>query len=114
RTMTVGAEAGGYYEAKRDPRVTRVGRLLRRTSLDELPQLYNIIRGDMAFVGPRPTLQDHPWPYDQYTSEQAVRFRVRPGVTGLAQVKGRKEVPWDVRLRLDAEYVRRMSLGIDV
>lgn len=113
RTMKVGAEAGGVYEAERDSRVTRLGRLLRRTSLDELPQLVNIIRGDMSIVGPRPTLTYHPWPLEEYTPEQRRRFNVRPGVTGWAQVNGRKSVNWHRRIELDLEYVDRMSPAFD-
>jgi len=114
RTMSVGAEAGGVYEAKGDARVTRLGRVLRRTSLDELPQLVNIVRGDMSIIGPRPTLTYHPWPLEDYTPEQRRRFEVRPGVTGLAQVTGRKSLDWPERLRLDVEYVDSLSAGLDL
>lgn len=113
RSMTVGAEAGGVYETAGDVRVTKVGRVLRRTSLDELPQLVNIIRGEMSFVGPRPTLTYHPWPLDEYSEQQRVRFDVRPGVTGLSQISGRKQLPWTERLILDAEYTNRVSFGLD-
>ncbi len=114
RTMRVGAEAGGVYEAKGDTRVTRIGRVLRRTSLDELPQLWNIIRGDMSIIGPRPTLTYHPWPLEDYSSEQRRRFEVRPGVTGLAQVTGRKSLDWDDRIELDVKYVDSMSAFEDL
>lgn len=114
RSMTVGAESGGVYEAVGDPRVTRVGRILRKTSLDELPQFINIFRGDMSLIGPRPTLEYHPWPLDQYTPEQRKRFLVRPGITGWAQVQGRKTVAWDQRLKFDAEYVENLSFRWDV
>jgi len=113
RSMTVGAEAGGVYEVAGDTRVTRIGRVLRKTSLDELPQLYNILTGDMSFIGPRPTLTYHPWPLEEYSTEQRRRFRVRPGITGLAQVSGRKQVPWNERLVLDARYVDSMSFALD-
>ena len=113
RSMCLGAEAGGVYEAKGDARVTRVGRVLRRTSLDELPQLVNIIRGEMSIIGPRPTLTYHPWPWDQYTPEQRRRFDVRPGVTGWAQINGRKSVDWPERIVLDVEYVDSMSAAVD-
>lgn len=113
RSMSVGAEAGGVYEAKRDARVTRVGRVLRRTSLDELPQLVNIIRGDMSIIGPRPVLTYHPWPLEDYTPEQRRRFEVRPGVTGWAQVNGRKSVDWNRRIGFDLEYVDSLSAGFD-
>lgn len=113
RSMFLGAEKLGVYEAKDDPRVTRVGRVLRRTSFNEVPQLLNILRGEMSVVGPRPVLPSHPWPLDRYTPEQKTRFSVPPGLTGLAQVSGRKDVPWPERLRLDAQYVREQSLGLD-
>jgi len=113
RTMKVGAEAGGVYEHSHDDRVTRPGRVLRRTSLDELPQLANIIRGDMSIIGPRPTLTYHPWPLDQYTAEQRRRFDIRPGVTGWAQVNGRKSVDWHSRIRLDVEYRDRSGPALD-
>lgn len=109
RSMTVGAEAGGVYESEGDIRVTRVGRVLRKTSIDELPQLLNILKGEMSFIGPRPTLTYHPWPFDEYTSAQKRRFDVRPGITGLAQVSGRKNLPWSQRIELDAEYVDGLS-----
>jgi undecaprenyl phosphate N,N'-diacetylbacillosamine 1-phosphate transferase len=114
RSMSVGAEAGGVYEQKGDARVTRVGRLLRVTSIDELPQLVNILKGDMAIVGPRPTLTYHPWPLSDYTEAQRRRFEVRPGVTGWAQVNGRKTLDWTDRLAYDVEYVDRMSASFDL
>lgn len=113
RSMRVGAEAGGVYEAKQDARVTRLGRVLRRTSIDELPQLVNIIRGDMSIIGPRPTLTYHPWPLADYTPEQRRRFDVRPGVTGWAQVNGRKSVDWNRRIEYDVEYVDGLSAPFD-
>ena len=113
RSMRVGAEAGGVYESSRDARVTGVGRVLRRTSLDELPQLVNIIRGDMSIIGPRPTLTYHPWPWEEYTPEQRRRFDVRPGVTGWAQINGRKSLAWPERIVLDVEYVDSMSARFD-
>ena len=92
RSMTDGAEhtGSGVYSGKGDPRVTKVGKLIRATSIDELPQLINIIVGDMAIVGPRPPLTYHPWPVEQYPEEQFHMFDVRPGITGWAQVHGRK------------------------
>lgn len=114
RSMCVGAEQGGVYEKKQDARVTRVGKLIRKTSIDELPQFFNIIKGDMALIGPRPTLTYHPWPLKQYTSEQKKRFSVRPGVTGWAQVNGRKDVPWDQRIMLDVEYVNGLSFMFEL
>lgn len=114
RSMCVGAEKGGVYEIKGDPRVTRVGKIIRKTSIDELPQLVNIIKGDMSLVGPRPVLTYHPWSLDEYDKEQIRRFNVRPGVTGLAQVNGRKDIPWEQRIRLDVEYVDNVSLFLDI
>jgi len=114
RTMTVGAEAGGVYEASGDSRVTRLGRVLRRTSIDELPQLVNVVKGDMSIIGPRPTLTYHPWPLADYSPEQRRRFDVRPGVTGWAQVNGRKSLDWPSRIVLDVEYVDAMSPLFDL
>ena len=114
RSMYLGAEKGGVYEAENDPRVTRVGRVLRRTSINELPQFINIIRGDMSLIGPRPVLTYHPWPLEQYTAEQKKRFNVRPGVTGWAQVSGRKNLMWDRRIEHDIEYVENLSFGFDL
>lgn len=94
-----------------DQRLTRFGRLLRSTSLDELPSLWNILRGDMSFVGPRPSLCRY---LDLYTDEEARRHDVLPGLTGLAQVRGRNELPWPERLRSDVEYVDSISLGLDL
>ena len=114
RSMYVGAEKGGVYETKGDKRVTKVGRFIRKTSIDELPQFLNIIKGDMSIIGPRPTLTYHPWPYEEYTETQKKRFSVRPGVTGWAQVNGRKELPWDKRIEYDVEYVENLSLFFDL
>lgn len=116
RSMTVGAEkiGTGVYSYKGDARITRVGRFIRATSIDELPQLFNILKGDMSLIGPRPALTYHPWPYEQYTEHQKRMFDVRPGVTGWAQVNGRKEVPWPERIELNIEYVERISFRFDV
>ena len=113
--MTVGAEkqGTGVYSFKGDARITRVGKIIRATSIDELPQLWNIIKGDMALIGPRPALTYHPWPYEQYTEHQKHMFDVRPGITGWAQVNGRKEVPWPERIELNIEYVNKMSFAMD-
>lgn len=115
RSMTVGAErqGTGVYSGKGDARVTKVGRVIRATSIDELPQLVNIIKGDMALIGPRPALTYHPWPFEQYTEHQKHMFDVRPGITGWAQVNGRKEVPWPERIELNIEYVNKMSFCMD-
>lgn len=114
RSMKVGAEAEGVYEKKGDTRVTKSGAFLRKTSLDELPQLANMLAGDMSLIGPRPPLTYHPWPYEEYDSFQKKMFNVRPGITGWAQVNGRKEVPWPKRIRLNVEYVENISLVLDI
>lgn len=114
RSMFVGAEKLGVYEMRGDPRVTRIGRILRPLSINELPQFLNILRGEMSLVGPRPVLPFHPWPLDEYTQAQRKRFLVRPGLTGWAAVSGRKNVQWERRLELDAEYVDRASIAFDV
>ena len=102
------------YSYKGDSRITKVGKIIRATSIDELPQLWNIMKGDMALIGPRPALTYHPWSFDQYTEEQKHMFDVRPGVTGWAQVNGRKEVPWPQRIQLNCEYVRKVSFAFDM
>ena len=115
RSMCVGAEkqGTGVYSFKGDSRITKVGRILRATSLDELPQLVNILKGDMSLIGPRPALTYHPWPYNQYDEHQKHMFDVRPGITGWAQVNGRKEVPWPERIELNVYYVEHMSFALD-
>ena len=116
RSMCVGAEkqGTGVYSFKGDKRVTRVGRIIRATSIDELPQLFNILKGEMSLIGPRPALTYHPWSYGQYTEHQKRMFDVRPGMTGWAQVHGRKEVPWPERIELNVYYVEHLSLWLDV
>lgn len=116
RSMIVGAEkiGTGVYSKKGDSRVTRVGKFIRMTSIDELPQLINILKGEMSFIGPRPVLTYHPWKYEEYTEEQLKRFAVRPGVTGWAQIHGRKDVPWDKRIKLDTYYVENISFLLDL
>lgn len=116
RSMREGAEhtGSGVYSGKNDDRVTRIGRFLRATSLDELPQLVNILRGDMALIGPRPPLTYHPWPYEEYTDEQKRMFEVRPGITGWAQVHGRKDVEWHHRIELNVWYVDHVSFLLDL
>jgi len=86
---------------------------LRKTSLDELPQLVNILKGEMSFIGPRPVLTYHPWPFEEYTETQKRRFNVRPGITGLAQVNGRKAALWDARLEFDVDYADNLSFAMD-
>lgn len=114
RSMCVGAEKGGVYEIKGDARVTRVGRFIRKTSIDEFPQFINILKGDMSIIGPRPTLTYHPWTIDEYTKEQLKRFSVRPGVTGWAQINGRKDLQWYQRIKYDIEYVENLTFSFDL
>lgn len=116
RSMCVGAEkqGTGVYSYKGDARITKVGKIIRAMSIDELPQLVNILKGDMALIGPRPALTYHPWPYEQYTEHQKHMFDVLPGVTGWAQVNGRKEVPWPERIELNVWYAKNMSLWLDL
>ncbi|WP_434167463.1 sugar transferase [Peribacillus frigoritolerans] len=114
RSMCVGAEKSGVYETKGDARVTRVGKFIRKTSIDEFPQFVNIIKGEMSIIGPRPTLTYHPWSIDEYTEVQCKRFNVRPGVTGWAQINGRKDVPWNKRIEYDVEYVENLSFILDL
>ena len=113
RTMIVGAEAqgAGWAVNAGDPRITRAGRVLRRLSLDELPQLWNVVRGEMSLVGPRPTLA---YQVDRYTPRQRRRLEVKPGITGWAQVQGRARVPWDDRIEFDVWYVEHRSLWLDL
>ena len=115
RSMCVDAErmGQGVYSDRRDTRVTRVGRFLRATSLDELPQAINVLKGDMSFIGPRPPLTYHPWPIEDYTPEQKRMFDVRPGITGWAQIHGRKAVGWDERIELSVYYVDHLSFWLD-
>lgn len=112
RTMIVDAHkvGSGWLVAERDPRITRVGRVLRRWSLDELPQVFNVLRGEMSIIGPRPTLR---YQVDQYTDFQRRRLAVRPGITGWAQVNGRNALRWDQRIELDVWYVEHRSLAVD-
>ena len=116
RSMCVGAEqtGTGQYSFEGDPRVTKVGRFLRATSIDELPQLLNVLKGEMSIVGFRPPLTYHPWPIEEYTKYQKRMFLVKPGITGWAQVNGRKEVEWHERIRLNVYYVENMSLLLDI
>jgi lipopolysaccharide/colanic/teichoic acid biosynthesis glycosyltransferase len=113
RTMVPGAESmgAGIYVLEGDPRITRVGRLLRRFSLDELPNLINVLKGDMAMVGPRPTVQEQ---VDRYTERQRRRLEVKPGITGWAQINGRASLPWPDRIELDVWYVEHRSLRLDL
>lgn len=114
RSMCVGAEKGGVYSDKKDSRVTRVGRIIRATSLDELPQFFNVLFGHMSFIGPRPPLTYHPWPLEEYTDFQRRMFEVRPGITGWAQTHGRKDVEWHHRIELNVWYVDNLTLWLDL
>jgi lipopolysaccharide/colanic/teichoic acid biosynthesis glycosyltransferase len=112
RTMVVGAErqGAGWAVNRGDPRITRAGRLLRRVSLDELPQLWNVVRGEMSLIGPRPTLA---YQVAQYTQRQRKRLDVLPGITGWAQIQGRASLPWEERIELDVWYVEHRSPWLD-
>ncbi len=116
RSMVQNAEhtGSGVYSGKDDARVTKVGRIIRATSIDELPQVVNILNGDMSLIGPRPPLTYHPWPINEYTDEQRRMFEVRPGITGWAQIHGRKHVEWNKRIELNVWYVDHMSFFLDV
>lgn len=114
RSMCVGAEKKGVYSDKTDIRVTKVGKILRATSLDELPQLVNVLKGDMALIGFRSPLTYHPWPWSEYTDEQKKMFNVRPGITGWAQVHGRKTVEWNHRIELNVWYAEHVSFWLDL
>lgn len=114
RSMRVGAEKSGVYSDNKDPRVTKVGKLIRATSIDELPQLLNILKGDMSLIGFRSPLTYHPWTWDEYTEEQKKMFNVRPGITGWAQVHGRKTVEWHKRIELNVWYAEHISFLLDM
>ena len=116
RSMVQNAEhtGSGVYSGKGDARVTKVGRIIRATSIDELPQVVNILKGDMSLIGPRPPLTYHPWPLSEYTQEQRRMFEVRPGITGWAQVHGRKDVEWHERIKLNVWYVDHVSFLLDL
>ena len=113
RTMVDGAEhvGAGLAVNESDPRITRVGAVLRRASLDELPNLVNVARGEMSLIGPRPTL---PVQVEQYTERQRGRLAIRPGITGWAQVNGRATLPWSERIELDLYYIEHRSLSLDL
>jgi lipopolysaccharide/colanic/teichoic acid biosynthesis glycosyltransferase len=113
RTMVVGAErlGAGYAVDRGDARITRAGRVLRRLSIDELPQLWNVVRGDMSLIGPRPTLR---YQVEQYDARQRRRLEVKPGLTGWAQIHGRAALPWAERIELDVWYVEHRSPAVDL
>lgn len=110
KSMTDERDAAGNL-LPNEKRITKVGRFVRKTSIDELPQLFNVLKGDMSLIGPRPLLPDY-LPY--YTGRERLRHTVRPGITGWAQVNGRNAVKWDDRLEMDAYYVEHLSLGVDL
>lgn len=116
RSMCVGAEkmSGGVYSDANDKRVSRVGKFIRATSIDELPQLWNVIKGDCSLVGFRSPLTYHPWPWEEYTEEQRKMFDLRPGITGWAQVHGRKTVEWHDRIAMNVWYAEHCSFILDV
>lgn len=115
RSMCMGAETMGskQYSFEGDPRITRVGNILRKTSLDEIPQFINILKGDMSLIGFRPPLTYHPYKYEDYTEEQKRMFDLRPGVTGWAQVNGRKQIDWNKRIELNIWYSNNISFILD-
>ena len=114
RSMCVGAEKSGVYSDNKDTRVTKVGRIMRATSIDELPQLWNVLKGDCSLVGFRSPLTYHPWPWEEYTEEQRKMFDVRPGITGWAQVHGRKTVEWHDRVSMNIWYAEHCSFVLDI
>ena len=115
RTMIDNAEklGDGIHITKNDDRITSIGRILRKYSLDELPQLINVLRGEMSLVGPRPLLTNEPKEYSMYTSEEKIRFMMKPGITGLAQINGRS-LTWEEKFVYDKQYVENFSLIMDL
>lgn len=116
RTMIIDAEKIGdglFVKTENDNRITSVGRFLRATSLDELPQLWNVFTGDMSLVGPRPPVLNHPHRFEEYTTFQKKRFEMKPGMTGLTQVTVRNSVPWDDRIPVDVKYVSEFNVLLD-
>jgi sugar transferase EpsL len=116
RSMRVGAEhtGSGVYSDSKDERVTKVGRFLRATSLDELPQFINILKGDISLIGFRSPLTYHPWPWEQYTEEQKKMFALKPGITGWAQVNGRRSIEWNRRIEYNVWYAENVSFLLDL
>ncbi|MCI8782087.1 MAG: sugar transferase [Dorea sp.] len=118
RTMVVNAEhmgTGVYINEKSDPRITKIGKILRKSSLDELPQLFNILKGDMSLVGPRPPVTYHPYDgYQNYPQWAKKRFELLPGLTGLAQVELKSDATWDERITVDVRYVENFSVRMDI
>lgn len=117
RTMIIGAEkigTGIFVKTGEDNRITAIGKLLRATSLDELPQLFNVLIGDMSLVGPRPPLPHHPYKYKKYSNYQRKRFDMKPGMTGLTQVTVRNSVSWEERIPIDVKYVEEFNIWLDI
>jgi lipopolysaccharide/colanic/teichoic acid biosynthesis glycosyltransferase len=105
---------GSVIVYENDPRITRVGKFIRKTSIDELPQLFNIIKGEMSFIGPRPPVTNFPKKYDEYSEEEKSRFYVKPGLSGLVQVRQREINDWNLNIPVDLEYVRNYSFFYDL
>lgn len=117
RTMIVNAEHIGdglSVKTENDNRITKIGKILRKTSLDELPQLINVVKGDMALIGPRPPVTYHPHKFEDYPEHQKPRFNVRPGITGLAQARVRNNATWDERIEIDIEYINKITFWGDI
>ena len=118
RTMVVNAEnigTGIKVDGKEDPRITKIGKILRATSMDELPQLFNVFKGDMSLVGPRPPVVYHPYNgYDNYPEWAKPRFQMRPGMTGLVQISTRSKSSWDDRMKIDLEYIDKFNVLFDI
>lgn len=116
RSMCVGAEqkGSGQYSYKNDPRVTKVGKIIRACSIDEFPQFINIIKGDMSLIGFRPPLTYHPCTFDEYSQEQKKMFDMKPGITGWAQINGRKTLSWEKRIEYSIWYAKNVSLWLDI
>ena len=117
RTMIVNAEHIGdglKVKSEQDNRITKVGRFLRKTSLDEIPQLINVIKGEMSLIGPRPPVTYHPHKYEDYSDDQKQRFFVKPGITGLAQIRVRNSATWDERIEIDKEYIKKINFKNDL
>ncbi|GEN54627.1 sugar transferase [Halobacillus faecis] len=116
RTMVMDAEKTGsglFVKTDSDNRITKIGKILRATSLDELPQLLNVVTGEMSLVGPRPPVPHHPYNYEEYSELQRKRFIMKPGMTGLTQVTVRNSVTWDERIPIDVEYVEKFNIFVD-